>query len=154
MLRIRCPDDSPLAREGRVRGRLQDIGIGGISIALSEYDLPKPASQEALWGAVGEMHGEASGLMAKLRKLDLAVQRVLRLHHSFGKDEVRHPMVAVVCVAEPISRDLGRGVLQCTADWDGKEIHLRMDACPTPQVQTALDRLDISPDISTSLLTW
>ena len=90
-------------------GLLHDIGASGILIALSEQKKAMHVDIDLLWPALEEIHQAASGYMVRLWKLDADLERIVSKHHDFDPDNMAHPLIAVVNIAEYLANKHGYG---------------------------------------------
>jgi putative nucleotidyltransferase with HDIG domain len=91
-------------------GLLHDVGIAGILIVLGDTKRGKePPDLDALWPAIHGAHGIAGARMVKYWKLPEEIGVAVAIHHSILFGGAEHPLAAVICLAEKISADLGKG---------------------------------------------
>lgn len=106
--RVVCGYTSVASDYAFLCGLLHDVGLGGLLIALSHHSAagghPAPPAIHDLWPALEEVHPDASKYMARLWELEADVQFVLAEHHNLHRQAHKHPLCAVVRVAERYAR--------------------------------------------------
>ena len=90
-------------------GLLHDIGIAGALLTLGEMPGPRLSLAE-VWPAVEAVHARASAVIVKLWKLPVEIESVVGLHHEWNAEGTTNPLGPVVCVAQLLAGELGRGL--------------------------------------------
>lgn len=101
-------------------GLLHDVGAAAVLLMLGERvgkdDVP--LSADVLASVLGEMHAEASQIIAKQWRLHDDLQFVLGSHHSVLIGNYPHPAAAVVAIAEETVRELSPQLSLRGPEWD------------------------------------
>lgn len=99
-------------------GLLHDVGIAGTLLALSDRkgSRKKPPDLIAIWPAVDRVHQRAAELMADHWQLEEDIKTVVGAHHQVLIKGEPHALAAVVCLADDLAHELGRGVIPKEGD--------------------------------------
>lgn len=118
-------------------GLLHDVGLAGILLVLGDAPRGKKAPDlDALWSAIHRAHAQAGARIASLWKLDPAVSTAISAHHEVAVERFDHPFAAVVCIAEALATEAGRGFAPATTQSEDEA-----DLCANA-VLTSIDRTD------------
>ena len=137
--RIVCDYTAIASEYAFLCGLLHDVGISGILIALAESAGNDPPELDMLLPTIDAVHGEASGHMARMWKLASDLQTVLTHHHGFDADNMPHPLVATLTLAEDLVTQLGYTVLDPERYRDPD-----LDRVSAPRVQAAMASLGVN----------
>jgi HD-like signal output (HDOD) protein len=110
IMRALCRKTAIEAEYAFACGLLHDVGIAACLLALSDGARGDPVPFEALGGALGEVHEEASGLVTRLWGLPAEIQTVTATHHQLEVGGTPHPVNAALIAAEQLANELDASV--------------------------------------------
>ena len=91
-------------------GLLHDVGFAGILIVLSDKKRgQQPPELGLLWPAIQDAHAIAGCRMVELWDLPSEIAMAVTAHHNVSIQGDDHPLAAVVCLAESLATELGKG---------------------------------------------
>jgi HD-like signal output (HDOD) protein len=123
-------------------GLLHDVGISCSLLALAELGQGwRPPNLELAWPTIDGLHEQASGHVARIWNLPAEVRHVVAHHHAIVHEGFVHPLSAVVCLAEQLAVDCGRGIL-AAGTVDGAQI---VDASGAALLARAQSELRLLP---------
>jgi HD-like signal output (HDOD) protein len=125
-------------------GLLHDVGVAACIIVLADQARTNPATRGRLtWGLVRPvvltMHEQASLKFGELWQLPADVRLVIGHHHSLVVGGMVHPLAAVVCIADSLAADLGRGI---ESEVDARQVAVAESSLNLSKVQIEKLRLD------------
>lgn len=91
-------------------GLFHDVGAAASILLIG--DVPrgkKPPEFMYVWPAIEQVHEQASDWLVGFWELPNFVKTVVANHHSFTVKGEPHPMAAVVCLADALATQLGKG---------------------------------------------
>lgn len=91
-------------------GLMHDIGMVASLMVLGEDRRRPPIDEALLAPALRDSHEESGAIVAKLWNLPGDVQLVVAHHHQLRIQGHVHPLAAIVCLADGLATEHGRGV--------------------------------------------
>ncbi|MEM9067681.1 MAG: HDOD domain-containing protein [Myxococcota bacterium] len=116
-------------------GLLHDVGLAAMLMILGEDRKPLPLKSIA--NDLFDIHEQATETVGQLWELPADLTLVLSHHHHPNIGGYDHPLIAILCVAEEIAKQLSRGL-----GWTETS-----DATHPAQLQRSVDALGIGPHL-------
>jgi HD-like signal output (HDOD) protein len=98
-------------------GLLHDVGFAGILIVLSDTKRgEQPPKLDLLWPSIHGAHSIAGCRMVELWDLPSEIALAVTAHHNVSIDGYDHPLASIVCLAETLATELGKGFVPPARD--------------------------------------